>query len=74
MSSMRRKILRAVALSGFAVVVLLGAAWRAQAQDAKTPYPKMAPVEQYMMERSAEIALALTAIAHVSAFATFDPR
>ena len=27
----------------------------------KTPYPKMAPVDQYMMERSAEIAMALSA-------------
>jgi hypothetical protein len=29
------------------------------AQDAKTPYPKMAPIEQYLMaDREAEIALA----------------
>jgi len=31
------------------------------AQDAKTPYPNMAPVEQYRMERNAEIALARSA-------------
>ena len=65
MKSMRRKVLNrtlgAVALRGFVVAVLAGTAWQAQAQDAKTPYPKMAPVDQYMMERSAEIALALSA-------------
>jgi hypothetical protein len=33
----------------------------AAAQDAKQPYPTMAPVEQYLMERDAEIALARSA-------------
>jgi len=33
----------------------------AMAQDAKTPYPNMAPIEQYLMDRTAEIALARTA-------------
>ena len=32
-----------------------------QAQDAKTPYPSMAPLEQYLMARDAEIALARSA-------------
>jgi hypothetical protein len=41
-------------------------AWHAQAhaqsQDAKTPYPKMAPLDQYLMsDRNAEIALARSA-------------
>ncbi len=58
---MKRKVLRTVALSGFVVIALICAAGRSQAQDAKTPYPKMAPVDQYMMERNAEIALALSA-------------
>jgi hypothetical protein len=35
--SMQRKILRAVALRTFALVVVLGATWLAQAQDPKTP-------------------------------------
>ncbi|HXH38063.1 MAG TPA: hypothetical protein VNN08_05520 [Thermoanaerobaculia bacterium] len=35
--------------------------WPAQAQDPKTPYPNMAPLEQYLMERKAEIALARSA-------------
>jgi hypothetical protein len=43
------------------MVVVVAASWQAQAEDAKTSYPKMAPVEQYMMERSAEIALARSA-------------
>jgi hypothetical protein len=43
-------------------VVLLGAAWQAQGQDAKTLYPSMAPLEQYLIaDRNAEIALAQSA-------------
>ena len=33
----------------------------AMAQNATTAYPKMAPIEQYLMDRTAEIALARTA-------------
>jgi len=58
---MKRNALKAVAVRGLAVVVVVAAGWQAQAQDAKTPYPKMAPVDQYMMERSAEIAMAQSA-------------
>jgi len=58
---MQRKILRTIALGSFALVVALGAAWQAQKQDAKTPYPGMAPLDQYLMERTAEIALARSA-------------
>ena len=36
---MKRKALRTIALSGFALVVMPPAAWRAPAQEAKTPYP-----------------------------------
>ena len=44
------------------LVILLSMAWQAQAQDAKAPYPNMAPVEQYLMaDRNAEIALARSA-------------
>jgi hypothetical protein len=42
-------------------VVLLGSAWKAQAQDVKATYPRMAPLDQYLMERNAEIALARSA-------------
>ena len=48
-------------MSGFAFLAVLGASWPAIAQDSKTPYPHMAPLEQYMMERDAEIALATSA-------------
>jgi hypothetical protein len=60
--SMKRKILRAIILGSIALVVLLGAAWQVQAQDAKTLYPSMAPLEQYLIsDRNAEIALARSA-------------
>ncbi len=58
---MQRKILRTVALASFALVAVLGAAGQAQAQDGKAPYPNMAPLNQYLMERNAEIALARSA-------------
>jgi len=45
-----------------ALVVVLSAAYQATAADAKTPYPSMAPLDQYLMaDRSAEIALARSA-------------
>jgi hypothetical protein len=49
------------AAGSVASVVVLAGAWQAQAQDVKTPYPSMAPVEQYLMDRNAEIALARSA-------------
>lgn len=60
--SMQRQIVRMITVRSFALVVLLGVAWQAQAQDAKTLYPSMAPLEQYLMaDRNAEIALARSA-------------
>ena len=51
-----------MALKGIAMVVMLGTAWCAIAQDAQAAYPSMAPVDQYLMEdRNSEIALARTA-------------
>jgi hypothetical protein len=58
---MKRKAPRTIALAGFVLVVVLGATWEAQAQDAKAPYPSMAPLNQYLMERNAEVALARSA-------------
>jgi len=49
------------ALRGFAVVLLLCASQQARSQNVKTDYPKMAPVQEYLMERSAEVALARSA-------------
>jgi hypothetical protein len=44
-----------------ALMVFFGALRQMQAQENKTPYPNMAPLEQYLMDRNAEIALARTA-------------
>ena len=54
--------LAAIAMKTIALAFIVGAAWTAMAQDAKTPYPNMAPVDQYLMQdRSAEIAMARSA-------------
>ncbi len=45
----------------FAVIPAFGVALPTRAQDNKTPYPGMAPIEQYLMDRNAEIALARSA-------------
>jgi hypothetical protein len=58
---MKRKALRTIALSSFALLAISLAAWRAPAEDAKTPYPNMAPLDQYLMERNAEMTLARSA-------------
>jgi hypothetical protein len=57
------KALRTIAFKGFGLLVLLTAAYPARTQEAKTPYPSVAPLEQYLMERNAEIALARSAAA-----------
>ncbi len=63
---MKRKILRTTTVMNlglvmsFVLVIMLGAA--GQTQDAKSPYPNMAPLEQYLIaDRDAEIALARSA-------------
>lgn len=58
---MRENKVVAIASKCLALVVVLGTACHAMAQNAEMPYPKMAPVEQYLMDRSAEIALARSA-------------
>ena len=59
---MNRKIVRTIALGSLALVVVLDTAWQALAQDAKAPYPSMAPLDQYLMtDKNAEIALARSA-------------
>jgi len=59
---MKRKIVRTITLPFFVLAVVLSAAWPEQAQEAKAPYPSMAPMEQYLMaNRNAEIALARSA-------------
>ncbi len=59
---MREKTLGAIAVKSMALLITLGTAWSAMAQVAKTPYPDMAPVDQYLMQdQSSEIALARSA-------------
>ena len=42
----------AIAVKMATLVVVIGAVWPAVAQDAKTPYPTMAPVDQYGIRTS----------------------
>jgi len=58
---MRKKKVHAIVIKSFALIVLLGTAYQARSQDTRTPYPSMAPIEQYLMDRTAEIVLARTA-------------
>lgn len=44
-----------------ALIFVLGTQRQLQAQSSKTPYPEMAPLEQYLMDRDAEINLARSA-------------
>ena len=50
-----------VAIMGLGLLAVLGTVQRAIAEDAKTPYLTMAPIEQYLMDRTAEITLARSA-------------
>jgi len=59
---MRKIKISAIAMmTTFVLVNVLGMAQQASSQDAAAPYPKMAPIEQYLMDRPAEIALARSA-------------
>src|ERR1700735_3584622 len=59
---MSGKIVKSITFGTFALVAVLGAARPVRAGDAKNPYPtSMAPLDQYLMGRDAEIALARSA-------------
>jgi hypothetical protein len=60
---MKRNTVKMIASAGFALVfaVALGVTRQAQAQDAKDPYPSMASLDQYLMDRDAEISMARSA-------------
>src|SRR6266536_1833371 len=58
---MNAKKFAVVASLIFTLTSALGTAQQTQDQGNKTPYPKMAPLEQYLMDRDAEIALARSA-------------
>jgi hypothetical protein len=56
------KKISAMAIKSFAMFLVLGTTYEAMAQNGTTPYPKMAPIDQYLMaDRAAEIALARSA-------------
>ena len=57
----RRELSRIIVFATFVLAVALSAAQPAPARDGKSSYPSMAPVEQYLMARDAEIALARSA-------------
>ncbi len=51
-----------IALTTLLLLLILGAVSPARTQTAKTPYPAMAPLDQYLIaDRNAEIALARSA-------------
>jgi hypothetical protein len=59
---MLKKKVAASAIKGFALLAVLATAHQAMAQNATSPYPNMARVDQYLMaDQGAEIALARTA-------------
>jgi hypothetical protein len=59
---MNRKMVRTITLGTFVSVAALCAVRPGHAADAKNPYPtSMAPLDQYLMDRNDEIALARTA-------------
>jgi hypothetical protein len=58
---MNRKLVAMKALWAVALVVGLCGVSHSRAQDPNIPYPSMAPIDQYLMDRNAEIALARSA-------------
>ena len=59
---MNRKIVRMIATGTSALVIVTCVVWQSQAQGPKTPYPSMAPLDQYLIaDRNAEITLARSA-------------
>jgi len=59
---MPKKKVHAIAIKCLTLLVALGTACQAIAQEIKTLYPNMAPIDQYLMaDRDAEIALARSA-------------
>ncbi len=63
---MRKNKIGAIVITSLVLQIVLGIVYSAMphhvmAQDAATPYPNMAPIGQYLMDRDAEIALARSA-------------
>ncbi len=53
--------MKRIAMSAFALLLFFVTSSQTKAQDSKTPYPSMAPLDQYLMDRDAEIAMAKSA-------------
>jgi hypothetical protein len=58
---MKRSTRQTTAWGTFALLAVLGVSLQARAQETKASYPSMAPLDQYLMERNAEIAMARSA-------------
>jgi len=58
--SMNQQAVKVIASGAFALIIVLGE-WPAHAQDTKAAYATMAPVDQYLMDRNDEIAMARSA-------------
>ncbi len=58
---MNRKRFWTMASLSFVLILVWNVAWPSRALSAQTPYPNMAPLDQYLMDRDAEIAMARTA-------------
>ena len=58
---MKRNTPVTIGLATSVLMVVLAAAWPMEAQDHPATYPSMAPLNQYLMDRGAEIALARSA-------------
>jgi len=54
---MNGRIFKTITSGALVLAVALGAGRQARAADASTLYPSMPPLDQYLMERNAEIAL-----------------
>src|SRR6202041_3267951 len=55
------KRVNTTAWGNLVLMCLLSATWQTQAENNRAPYPSMAPVEQYMIDRNPEIVLARSA-------------
>jgi hypothetical protein len=60
-NSKKMKALRPIVLTSFLFLIVLAGAWQTRAQDRKARYPGMTSLDQYLMERDAEVILARSA-------------
>ena len=58
---MNRKRFEAIASLSVALILVLDAGWQARALDHQMSYPSVAPLDQSLMDRNAEIAIMCSA-------------